>query len=323
MTRSTDRLFKKLFISTLMLLISINVYPGCVPPQMIPSATKVTVPTPDAFSTEDSQERTQDTARLPSPSALPSATFTIAPTSTASAISDPANVLVSSQDVVWEMLDQVNSSRVQDDLNVLTGEKPICIEKDCYTIENRVSGGEGLGWAKDYIQTQLNGLGYTVEVEEWSLGGLTDQNLIAIKPGEIHPDEKVYFVAHLDGVKKFLRSRFPGADDNASGVVDLLESARILSKYSFDRTLVIFFSTGEEQGRFGVSSHLDQLSQSELSSIKYVVNVDMVGYDANQDNVMELWHGDDASSKELTSLIFETMQDYNIELVPRFVAGCG
>lgn len=52
---------------------------------------------------------------------------------------------------------------------------------------------------------------------------------------------------------------FPAADDNASGVVDLLEAARVLSKYSFDRTLVFFFSTGEEEGALGVKSYLNDI----------------------------------------------------------------
>ena len=83
--------------------------------------------------------------------------------------------------------------------------------------------------------------------------------------------------------------RFPAADDNASGVVDLLELARVISDYSLSRTVVLFFDTGEEQDGRAASSYLNQLSPQELNAIRDVITIDMVGYDANRDGVMELW----------------------------------
>lgn len=218
---------------------------------------------------------------------------------------------------VSKILTQINQERVLADLRKLTGEEPICNTDGCYTISNRLTGSEGLRWAKTYVYEKLLGLGYEIEIEDWSLAGYADQNLIARKPGILLPEEVIYFVAHLDGVNS------PAADDNASGAVDILELARVLSRQLFNRTIILLISTGEEQGTLGAQSHINQLTLSELSAIKYVVNVDMVGYDANEDTIMELWHGDHAPSLVLAQMMRDIIQAYQINLAPNLVAGCG
>jgi Zn-dependent M28 family amino/carboxypeptidase len=85
----------------------------------------------------------------------------------------------------------------------------------------------------------------------------------------------------------------------------------------------LLFTTGEEQGTLGVQSYIDQLTPQELGSIKYVVNVDMVGYDGNGDGVMELWHGGHTPSMALTQTMSDTIQAYQLDLSPGFVVGCG
>jgi hypothetical protein len=231
--------------------------------------------------------------------------------------------VISPTQVVWEMLGQVNRERALTDLRRLTGEEPVCAGADCYAIANRLTGSEGLHWATDYIAKELVRLGYSVEFRNWSRSGHSDRNVIARKTGAYSPDEEVYFVAHVDGVKPGAKEKFPAADDDASGAVDNLELARILSSNTFSRTVVLLFTTGEEQGRLGARSYIDQLSPTGLESIKYVVDVDMVGYDANRDGVMELWHGGHAPSMAVTQMMSETIKAYQLDLAPRFVVGCG
>jgi acetylornithine deacetylase/succinyl-diaminopimelate desuccinylase-like protein len=235
----------------------------------------------------------------------------------------PLETVITYDDIVWEMFGQVNKVRALTDLRKLTGETPICTENECYTIKNRLTGSEGLYWAKEYIYDELIKLGYSVEFRDWSSSGYADQNLIAMIPGTLYPDEEIYFVAHLDGVKNGLELQFPAADDNASGAVDILELARVLNGYSFSRTVVLFFSTGEEQGRLGVKSYLSHLSLNELSSIKYVVNIDMIGYDEDNNGIMELWHGDHPPSVALAQMMSEIIIAYKLDLTPRLVIGCG
>ena len=230
---------------------------------------------------------------------------------------------ISPTGVVWEMLGQVHRDRALSDLRRLTGEAPICANCGCYTIANRLTGSEGLHRATDYISAELIRLGYSVEFRELVSVWTSDRNVIASKPGAYAPAEKICFVAHVDGVKPGVEERFPAADDDASGVVDNLEVARIFSSHVFSRTVVLLFTTGEEQGTLGVRSYLDQLSPAELGSIKVALDVDMVGYDANRDGVMELWHGGHAPSMAVTQMMSETIRAYQLDLAPRFVVGCG
>jgi Zn-dependent M28 family amino/carboxypeptidase len=67
--------------------------------------------------------------------------------------------------------------------------------------------------------------------------------------------DRVYLVSgHLDSrctdVLDFTCDA-PGADDDASGVASVLELARVMSKHSFDATIIFAAFSGEEQGLFG------------------------------------------------------------------------
>lgn len=225
-------------------------------------------------------------------------------------------------DVGLEMLGQINRDRALTDLRKLSGEEAICEDGGCYTITNRQTGSEGLQWAKKYVIRELTKAGYSVQVEEWSHGKYTDQNLIARKPGSVRPEEEVYFVAHLDGVKGIGGQPYPAADDDASGVVDLLELSRVMSSQSFSRTAVLFFSTGEEQDSLGVQSYLNQLSPEGLNAIKDVVVIDMIGYDADQDGVMQLFHRNQPASMELSATMQATILENGIPLAPMVIKGC-
>jgi acetylornithine deacetylase/succinyl-diaminopimelate desuccinylase-like protein len=234
----------------------------------------------------------------------------------------PKLTVIPAEDLIWEMIRRVDIERALNDLRQFTGEMPLCIDTECRTITDRETGSEGLSRAKEYVYNQLVNLGYSVAIRDWSREGWTDQNIIASKPGLVSPDEEIYFVAHMDGVLPAGVIRSPAADDNASGTVDLLETARILSRYTFNRTLVLLFSTGEEQGVEGVQSYVDQLSQADISAIKYVVNVDMVGYDSDHDGVMQLWAGDHQPSLMFAQKLRDIILSYQLNLVPRVVTGC-
>ena len=225
-------------------------------------------------------------------------------------------------DIISEMLVRVSKERVLRNLSQLTGEEPICTNNGCYTITKRGTGSEGLQWTKDFIYEELVRLGYTVEVRDWSRSGYADQNLIARKPGTGSADEEIYFVAHLDGVTPDGVERSPAADDNASGVVGILELARVLSNHTFRSSVVLLFSTGEEHGALGVRSYVDQLSPEQLSAIRYVVDVEMLGYDADRDGVMQLWSGDHHPSQHFAQMLSEIINNYQLDLVPRVVTGC-
>jgi hypothetical protein len=216
---------------------------------------------------------------------------------------------------VSKMIGQVSQERMNTDFRRLTGAEEICLDNGCYTITDRITESTGLQWAKDYVIAQLKDLGYSVEIQDWSLSGYDDQNLIVKKVGITQPEEEIYFVAHLDGI-----AGGPAADDNGSGVVDLLELARNLRHHVFAKTIVLLISTGEEEGAQGVQYYVDHLTSEQLAAIKYVIDVDMVGYDSNGDSRMELWNGE--QPLDFVQYLMDIITAYQINLVPEVYSDC-
>jgi Zn-dependent M28 family amino/carboxypeptidase len=68
----------------------------------------------------------------------------------------------------------------------------------------------------------------------------------------------------------------PGANDDASGTVAVMECARIMSKHSFPATLIFVAVSGEEQGLLG-STFMSEKAKKENWNIEGVLNNDIVG----------------------------------------------
>jgi hypothetical protein len=70
----------------------------------------------------------------------------------------------------------------------------------------------------------------------------------------------------------------PGADDNGTGVVCILEAARVLGALTFDFDIRFVAFTGEEYGLLG-SEHYVEEAVAAGDTILGVFNIDMIGYD--------------------------------------------
>ena len=73
----------------------------------------------------------------------------------------------------------------------------------------------------ELIEREFASYGFTVERDEFQLNGRLHWNVIATPSGMKGPEEWVLVGAHYDAVMES-----PGADDNASGVAVMLETAR-------------------------------------------------------------------------------------------------
>lgn len=224
---------------------------------------------------------------------------------------------------VQELVNAVEGERALNDLRQLAGDVPLCTSSECRKLTNRLTGSSDLELATDYIAEELTDSGYDVDIQPWRRGLYSDRNVLARKTGVVSPTEEVYFVAHVDGVASCPARRCPAADDNASGTVGGLEVARIFADTQFARTLVLMFSTGEEQNTQGVSRYLEQLPPDELKRIRYLVNVDMIGWDGNGDSVIELYYGDHSPSRALAEKMKEAVLTYEPRLVPHIDSRCG
>ncbi len=104
-------------------------------------------------------------------------------------------------------------------------------------------------------------------------------NVIAIQRGTADPNRFVIMSGDIDSrVSDALNaeSDSPGANDNASGVAGVLESARVLSDYEFEGSIMYATLSGEEQGLFG-GAILADYAKEQGWDIKGVLNNDMIG----------------------------------------------
>lgn len=99
-------------------------------------------------------------------------------------------------------------------------------------------------------------------------------------PGSTRPDEIVVLGGHFDSVVASIfgptESKIaPGADDNASGSANLLETLRIVSqKEQPQRTLEFFWYAGEEAGLLG-SAEIAKTYKAESKKVIAVLQLDM------------------------------------------------
>jgi len=123
--------------------------------------------------------------------------------------------------------------------------------------------------ARDNIEAEFAAAGHEVVLEPFDYAGSTYANVVATQVGATSPDEVIVVGAHFDSVDN------PGADDNATGTALVLELARALSGFTFDRTVRYVAFDREEQGKIGsrafVHDHDDE--------VVFALTADMVGQD--------------------------------------------
>ena len=109
----------------------------------------------------------------------------------------------------------------------------------------------------------------------------TADNILAVQWGTKTPEEFVICGAHYDSWNDDGTDpdtiRSPGADDNASGVAGILETARILSHYTFDRTIIYGNWNAEEIGLKGSAAYAADCAEQLMDIVGYF-NLDMTGY---------------------------------------------
>ena len=102
------------------------------------------------------------------------------------------------------------------------------------------------------MQSRLESLGLRVQRQDSSSGSpFTTSNIIAELPGTTRPWEIVLVGAHFDAF-------YGGADDNSTGVAAVLELARVLSQYRFERTIRFVGFDLEELGLVGSSRYVEE-----------------------------------------------------------------
>jgi hypothetical protein len=142
-------------------------------------------------------------------------------------------------------------------------------------IGNRPSGSGNETSAANFIQRKLEEFGYTTETQwftaydDYEGASFGSFNIIAIKQGD--SDKQIVIGAHYDSVDD---EGSQGADDNASGVAVLLETAKRVVNIETPYTLVFVAFGAEEVGLWGSAYFVDELKTGEQINIIGMVNLD-------------------------------------------------
>jgi Zn-dependent M28 family amino/carboxypeptidase len=220
--------------------------------------------------------------------------------------------------VINEIIQQVSEDRLREQICQLQSREG---GEFCNTDGSRWScDGTAIDRAVEYARQYFEKLGLKTELAPFSLrcrAGLS-HNIEAVLPGaDPQSQQSVLITAHLDSTtfSASAGSPAPGADDNASGSVAVFEAARILSQYKFKHTIRFVLFTGEEQGLVGSRAYAGKLAGDGVHIVG-VYNMDMIGYDSDDDSAFEAHAGTREESLKLADLLVQTITTYEIKLVP-------
>lgn len=116
-------------------------------------------------------------------------------------------------------------------------------------------------------------------------------NVVATLKGTDPNDHRLFIMsAHMDNMRTSVMDSVgdaPGADDDGSGTVAVMECARIMSKHGFPATIIFVTVAGEEQGLIG-AYYMAKKAKKENWSIEAVLNNDIMGSNnSNETSIIE------------------------------------
>lgn len=171
--------------------------------------------------------------------------------------------------VVQKMLEGVSASEMKQ------------IVEKVASFSNRRAGTEDNVAASNYIMKELTSMGFETESDCFKRKTC---NIYARITGTKKPNEIILVEAHLDSVGR----KNAGADDNASGVAGLLMIAKKIIEIKPERSFIFFATNAEESGLKGAKHFVKKLSKTgEIKNIKFVINMDMIGYN-KENNIVDL-----------------------------------
>ena len=173
------------------------------------------------------------------------------------------------------------------------------------TLSNQSSNTKGIGATRAWILSRFN------EYAKASGGRLTafidtttynaDKrrvnrpiilgNVVATLKGTDPNDKRIFLISgHLDSRRSNEMDSVgdsPGANDDGSGTVAVMECVRVMSKHSFPATIIFVTVSGEEQGLLG-AYFMASKAKKENWKIEAVLNNDIMGSNnSNETNIVD------------------------------------
>lgn len=137
-----------------------------------------------------------------------------------------------------------------------------------FVAKARVPGSAHWQAVQDLCAQRFAEYGFEVERHRYATG----VNVIGERRGTGKPDEQVIISAHYDHI-----ADCPGADDNATGVAAVLETARVLKGVELERTLRLACWDEEERGLIGALAYAAR-AKERGDKIIAMTSLEMIGY---------------------------------------------
>ena len=148
----------------------------------------------------------------------------------------------------------VSTSSIMTFNKELSGVMPVLVGGNNYTIYSRKHDSPMNQIAAQYIYEKLQGFGLNTR---YQYNSATSVNVIGKKTGTKYPNKYYIICGHYDNITQCSSDTVYGADDNASGVCGVLETARIISSLNFDYSVYFVAFDEEEIGLFGSRAFVD------------------------------------------------------------------
>ena len=208
----------------------------------------------------------------------------------------------------------------------------------------------GVGAARKWIYEQFRSYSPQLEVsfDQYKLKKIEGRasrvprdvdlyNVIAVLPGTTNKEQRIILSGHYDSIVMGRPTGAsaapgetpaapppmrdpdldaPGVTDDGSGTACVMELARVLSQYQFEKTLVFVAFAGEEEGLLGSSLYAEK-AHAANQKIEAVLNNDIIGSDVSGSGRMENRRvsvfsedPDDSPSRELARYIRDMADRY-------------
>jgi hypothetical protein len=199
---------------------------------------------------------------------------------------------------IYDIIDGVSASRIEQDIKKLVG------FGTRHTLSDTLSNSRGIGAARRWIKAEFDQISsdctdclevfyqknyYTPKDGNRIVKPVWINNVVAIQRGTTHPNRFIIMSGDIDSRvsdPNNYSDDSPGANDNASGMAGTIEAARVLSKYSFENSIIYVGLAGEEQGLFG-GKGLAEYAQEKGWEIIGILNNDMIGNIQGVDGVID------------------------------------
>jgi hypothetical protein len=216
--------------------------------------------------------------------------------------------------VNYELLNDIDKKISQDsvleNLRAITGEKDIIIDGETHRITSRKWDNKGNSLAARYLYAKLAEYGYQPRLWHYEdFEGFAGEDVIAVSEGSVNPEKQIVFSAHYDSISES-ETQAPGADDNGSGVVTVLEAARILRDYDHENTIIFAFFDMEETNMSGSWLYADSLQKAGIDDY-YCVNVDMIGYTKPGEDTLFIYHNGTEKSKRMADVVLDVNANFD------------